>query len=143
MKEVLGANHDVERQRSTGFGGRSAVSPGVWSGARRCRGAGAPRLTTLTLFMTGAKAFERRDEKGFDVAGFRLLLSVSRARGAVELKNEDGPIWVWSDLHGRPFRSVVEMDDVLFERWRSSVRRPGASMSCAARRTRTAPRCWC
>ncbi len=78
-----------------------------------------------------AEALERRDEKGFDVAGFRLLLSVSRARGAVELKDEDGLVWVWSDLHlgdvdaltffGRPFRSVVEMDDVLFERWRSSV----------------------
>lgn len=78
-----------------------------------------------------AEALERRDEKGFDVAGFRLLLSVSRARGAVELKDEDGPIWVWSDLHlgdvealsffGRPFRSVDEMDDMLCERWRLSV----------------------
>ena len=78
-----------------------------------------------------AEALERRDEKGFDVAGFRLLLSVSRARGAFELKDEDGLVWVWSDLHlgdvdaltffGRPFRSVDEMDDVLFERWRSSV----------------------
>ena len=78
-----------------------------------------------------AEALERRDEKGFDVAGFRVLLSVSRARGAVELKGEDGLVWVWSDLHlgdvealtffGRPFRSVDEMDDMLFERWRSSV----------------------
>ena len=80
-----------------------------------------------------AEALERRDEKGFDVAGFRLLLSVSRTRGAFELKGEDGLVWVWSDLHlgdldaltffGRPFRSVDEMDDVLFERWRSSVGR--------------------
>ena len=78
-----------------------------------------------------AGALERRDEKGFDVAGFRVLLSVSRVRGAVELKGEDGLVWVWSDLHlgdvealtffGRPFRSVDEMDDMLFERWRSSV----------------------
>lgn len=78
-----------------------------------------------------AEALERRDEKGFDVAGFRLLLSVSRARGAFELKGEDGVVWVWSDLHlgdvealtffGRPFRSVDEMDNVLCERWRSSV----------------------
>ena len=37
-----------------------------------------------------AEALERRDEKGFDVAGFRLLLSMSRARGAIELKHEDG-----------------------------------------------------
>ena len=78
-----------------------------------------------------AEALERRDEKGFDDAGFRLLLSVSKDRGAFELRVEDDRVWVWSDLHvgdidaltffGRPFRSVVEMDDVLFERWRSSV----------------------
>ena len=78
-----------------------------------------------------AEAIELRDEKGFDVAEFRVLLSVSRARGAVELNGEDGQVWVWSDLHlgdvdaltffGRPFRSVDEMDDMLFERWRSSV----------------------
>ena len=45
-----------------------------------------------------AEALGRRDEKGFDVAGFRVLLSVSRARGAVELKGEDDLVWVWSDL---------------------------------------------
>ena len=94
-------------------------------------------------FMTGARwpeiyeaqlaeALERRrDEKGFDVAGFRVLLSVSRARGAVELKGEDALVRVWSDLHlgdadaltffGRPLRSVDEMDDMLLGRWRSSV----------------------
>ena len=92
--------------------------------------------------MTGAKlqriyeaqleeALERRDEKGFDVAGFRLLLSVSKTRGAFELKVEDDRVWVWSDLHvgdidaltffGRPFVSVDEMNEELFERWRSSV----------------------
>ncbi len=86
-----------------------------------------------------AEALELRDEKGFDVAGFRLLLSVSRARGAVELNGEDGQVWVWSDLHlgdvdaltffGRPFRSVDEMDDLLFERWRSSVG-PDDSVLC-------------
>ena len=41
-----------------------------------------------------AEALGLRDEKGFDVAGFRLPLSVSRARGAVELNGEDGQVWV-------------------------------------------------
>ena len=86
-----------------------------------------------------AEAPELRDEKGLDVAGFRVLLSVSRARGAVELNGEDGQVWVWSDLHlgdvdalmffGRLFRSVDEMDDLLFERWRSSVG-PDDSVLC-------------
>ena len=50
----------------------------------------------------------------------------------MELNGEDGQVWVWSDPHlgdvdaltlfGRPFRSVDEMDDLLIERWRSSVR---------------------
>ena len=53
----------------------------------------------------------------------------------MELNGEDGQVRVWSDLHlgdvdaltlfgrfGRPFRSVDEMDDLLIERWRSSVR---------------------
>ena len=65
------------------------------------------------------------------MAGFRLPLSASRARGAVELKGEDGLVWVWSDLHlgdvdaltffGRPFRSVDEMDGMLVEQWRFSA----------------------
>ena len=79
------------------------------------------------------EALERRNEKGFDVAGFRLLLSVSRARGAVELQGADSRVWIWADLHlgdvdaltffGRPFRSVDDMDHLLVERWQSVIGR--------------------
>ena len=78
-----------------------------------------------------AEALERRNEKGFDMAGFRLLLSVSRARGAVELEGADSRVWIWADLHlgdvdaltffGRPFRSVDDMDHLLVERWQSVI----------------------
>ena len=78
-----------------------------------------------------AEALERRDEKGFDVAGFRLLLSVSGGRGGGELQVDDRRVWVWADLHlgdidaldffGRPFASVEEMDDVILRRWRARV----------------------
>ena len=67
------------------------------------------------------------------MAGFRLLLSVSRARGAVELEGDDGRVWIWADLHlgdvdaltffGRPFRSVDDMDHLLVERWQSVIGR--------------------
>ena len=43
----------------------------------------------------------------------------------------NGPVWVWSDLHlgdwvalgsfGRPFDTVGEMDEALFEAWRREV----------------------
>ena len=80
-----------------------------------------------------AEALERRDEKGFDVAGFRLLLSVSRARGADELEGDHSGVWIWADLHladvgaltlfGRPFRSVDDMDHLPVKRWQSVIGR--------------------
>ena len=72
-------------------------------------------------------------EPGLDPGGTRAMLNVSKVLGTADIgEADDGdPIWMWSDLHlgdymapgsfGRPFNSVPEMDDALFEAWHRTV----------------------
>ena len=86
-----------------------------------------------------AEAIERRDEKGFDLPGFRLLLSVGHARGGADLVPGKGRTWIWSDLHlgdqdaldffGRPFTSVEAMTEAISKHWREAVD-PGDTIVC-------------
>ena len=68
-------------------------------------------------------------EPGLDPGGTRAMLNASQVLGTADITKPEAeggnPIWLWSDLHlgdhmalgsfGRPFDSIPEMDDALFE----------------------------
>ena len=68
-----------------------------------------------------------------DPGGTRAMLNAARTLGTADIgEADDGdPVWLWSDLHlgdhtapgsfGRPFDSVPEMDDALFDAWHRTV----------------------
>ncbi len=80
-----------------------------------------------------SRSLEPPWEPGLDPGGTRAMLNASNVLGTADIPEvDDGdPLWLWSDLHlgdymapssfGRPFNSVLEMDDKLLDAWNQAV----------------------